>query len=137
MQPFNPTDKRTSAVVEGPDGKVFQVAKGAPQVILRMAHNGSELRERVTASVQELADRGFRALGVARTMTAPGEEPKWEYLGVLSLFDPPRHDTKATIAAAIENGIEVKMVTGDQTAIAKETCRELGMGTNILNTEGE
>lgn len=58
-----------------------------------------------------------------------------EYQGVLSLYDPPRHDTKATIAAAIGNGIEVKMVTGDQTAIAKETCRELGMGTNILNTE--
>jgi H+-transporting ATPase len=34
-----------------------------------------------------------------------------------------RADTKATIAAAIANGIEVKMVTGDQTAIAKETCR--------------
>ena len=69
------------------------------------------------------------------TKTAPGETPVWEYLGILSLFDPPRHDTKATIAAAVENGIEVKMVTGDQTAIAKETCRELGMGTNILNTE--
>ena len=133
--PFNPTDKRTDATICGPDGKVFRVAKGAPQVILKMSHNAAELRQKVTSSVQELADRGFRALGVARTMTGPGEAPHWEYVGVLSLFDPPRPDTKATIAAAIDNGIEVKMVTGDQTAIAKETCRELGMGTNILNTE--
>jgi H+-transporting ATPase len=53
----------------------------------------------------------------------------------MSLFDPPRPDTKATIAAAIANGVEVKMITGDHGLIAKETCRELGMGTNILNTE--
>ena len=85
--------------------------------------------------MQELADRGFRALGVAISYTGEGEPTHWEFQGVLSLYDPPRHDTKATIAAAIANGIEVKMVTGDQTAIAKETCRELGMGTNILNTE--
>ncbi len=51
--------------------------------------------------------------------------------GVLSVFDPPRHDTKETIAAAFENGVEVKMITGDQTAIAVETCRMLGMGTKV------
>jgi len=43
-------------------------------------------------------------------------------------------DTKATIEEALIAGVEVKMITGDQTAIAKETCRELGMGTNILDT---
>ncbi len=51
--------------------------------------------------------------------------------GVLSVFDPPRHDTKATIEAAFANGVEVKMITGDHTAIAVETCRMLGMGTKV------
>jgi len=51
------------------------------------------------------------------------------------VFDPPRVDTKKTIEAAHQNGVEVKMITGDQTAIAVETCRMLGMGTRILNTE--
>ena len=32
-------------------------------------------------------------------------------------------------------GMQVKMVTGDQLLIAKETARQLGMGTNILTTE--
>jgi magnesium-transporting ATPase (P-type) len=50
---------------------------------------------------------------------------------VLSVFDPPRHDTKATIEAAFANGVEVKMITGDHTAIAVETCRMLGMGTKV------
>ena len=60
---------------------------------------------------------------------------RWIYIGTLSLFDPPRDDTKQTIAAAIANGIEVKMITGDHAAIAKETCRQLGMGSNILKSD--
>ena len=58
---------------------------------------------------------------------------KWQYLGVLPLFDPPREDAKATIATAIQMGVKVKMVTGDAIAIAKETAKTLGMGTNILD----
>jgi H+-transporting ATPase len=75
-------DKRTEAVVQAPDGTVFKVTKGAPQVILRLAHNAAELRERVTAAVQDLADRGFRALGVAISYTGKDEEPLWQFQGV-------------------------------------------------------
>ena len=136
FEPFNPTDKRTEALIQNTaDGTVFKVTKGAPQYILRMAHNAPELKDRVENAVQDLADRGFRALGVAISYTGKDQPAHWEFQGIISLFDPPRPDTKATIAAAVANGIEVKMVTGDQTAIAKETCRELGMGVNILNTD--
>ena len=51
--------------------------------------------------------------------------------GILSVFDPPRVDAKHTIELARENFVEVKMITGDQAAIAKETCRQLGLGTNV------
>ena len=54
---------------------------------------------------------------------------------LLPLFDPPRHDTKETIERCIEKGISVKMVTGDQLLIGKETARQLGMGTNMYTTE--
>jgi len=132
--PFNPTDKRTESTVEAPDGSIFKVTKGAPQVVLGLAHNTEEISDRVSGAVQSLADRGFRALGVAISYTGVDEEPHWQFQGVLALFDPPRLDTKETIEHAIDMGVEVKMITGDQTAIAKETCRELGMGTNILDT---
>ena len=135
FEPFNPTDKRTEATIQAPDKAVFKVTKGAPQYILRMAHNAAALKTRVDTAVQELADRGFRSLGVAISYTGVGEPEHWDFQGVISLFDPPRPDTKRTIELAGENGIEVKMVTGDHLLIAKETCRELGMGTNILNTE--
>ena len=68
---------------------------------------------------------------------ARADEPgKWKFTGVLPLFDPPREQAKATIASARQMGVTVKMVTGDQLAIAQETARQLGMGTNILDASG-
>lgn len=53
------------------------------------------------------------------------------FLGLLPLFDPPRHDSAETIRRALDLGVNVKMITGDQLAIGKETGRRLGMGTNM------
>jgi len=132
FQPFDPVHKRTEATVKGADGKQFQVAKGAPQVILQMANNAAEVGAAVEKAVNEFAARGFRSLGVARA----DQEGQWQLLGVLPLFDPPRDDAKATIATARQMGVSVKMVTGDALAIAQETAAKLGMGTNILDASG-
>jgi H+-transporting ATPase len=132
FQPFDPVHKRTEATVKGGDGKQFYVAKGAPQVILQMATNAGDIKPAVEKAVNEFAGRGFRSLGVARA----DEEGKWQFAGVLPLFDPPREQAKATIASARQMGVNVKMVTGDQIAIARETARQLGMGTNILDASG-
>jgi H+-transporting ATPase len=132
FQPFDPVHKRTEATVKGGDGKQFYVAKGAPQVILEMSTNAGEVKPAVEKAVNEFAARGFRSLGVARA----DQEGKWQFAGVLSLFDPPREQAKATIASARQMGVKVKMVTGDQMAIARETARQLGLGTNILDASG-
>ena len=108
------------------------MAKGAPQVILEMSANAGEVKPAVEKAVNEFAGRGFRSLGVARA----DQEGQWQFVGVLPLFDPPREQAKATIASARQMGVNVKMVTGDQTAIARETARQLGMGTNILDASG-
>jgi H+-transporting ATPase len=132
FQPFDPVHKRTEATVKGTDGKSFQVAKGAPQVILEMSSNAGKVKAAVDKAVNEFAARGFRSLGVAR---ADGKG-KWQFLGVLPLFDPPRDEAKATIATARQMGVTIKMVTGDALAIAVETAKKLGMGTNILDAGG-
>jgi H+-transporting ATPase len=129
FQPFDPVHKRTEATVKGSDGKQFKVAKGAPQVILRMANNVADVKPAVEKAVNEFAARGFRSLGVARA----DDGDNWQFVGVLPMSDPPREQAKATIASAVQMGVKVKMVTGDQLAIAKEMSRELGMGTNILD----
>ena len=92
----------------------------------------AHVKPAVERAVNEFAGRGFRSLGVARA----DEEGKWQFAGVLPLFDPPREQAKATIASARQMGVNVKMVTGDQLAIAQETARQLGMGTNILDASG-
>ena len=129
FQPFDPVHKRTEATVTGSDGKAFKVTKGAPQVILALSANSAQVKAAVDKAVNEFAARGFRSLGVAR---AEGDG-KWQLLGVLPLFDPPRDDAKSTIATAEQMGVKVKMVTGDALAIARETAKTLGMGTNILD----
>jgi H+-transporting ATPase len=128
FQPFDPVHKRTEATVESDAGQL-QVAKGAPQVILGLASPTAEVRNAAEKAVNQFAARGFRSLGVART----DENNHWQFLGVLSLFDPPRPDSKSTIATASQMGIKVKMVTGDQIAIAKEMARQLGLGRNIMD----
>jgi H+-transporting ATPase len=130
--PFDPVHKRTEATIKGADGKVFKVTKGAPQVILALAGNAGQVKPAVDKAVNDFAKRGFRSLGVAR---ADGNGP-WQFLGVLPLFDPPREDAKATIATARQMGVKIKMVTGDQLAIARETSKMLGLGTNILDASG-
>lgn len=129
FQPFDPVHKRTEATVRAKDGTNFKTSKGAPQVILQMSANSARVLPAVEKAVNEFAARGFRSLGVARA----DEQGSWEFLGVLPLFDPPREDAKATIATARQMGVNVKMVTGDQIAIARETAVKLGLGTNILD----
>jgi len=132
FQPFDPVHKRTEATVKGGDGKQFFVAKGAPQVILQMSKNAGEIKPAVEKAINDFAARGFRSLGVARA----DEENNWQFVGMLPLFDPPREQAKATIASAVQMGVKIKMVTGDQIAIAQETARTLGLGTNILDASG-
>ena len=129
FMPFDPVHKRTEATVKGADGKQFFVAKGAPQVILKMAINAGDVKDAVEKTILDFASRGFRSLGVARA----DEQGKWKFVGMLPLFDPPRVQAKATIASAIQMGVKIKMVTGDQIAIARETSKQLGLGTNILD----
>ncbi|MGA3068208.1 MAG: plasma-membrane proton-efflux P-type ATPase [Tepidisphaeraceae bacterium] len=130
--PFDPVHKHTEATVKGADGKQFDVAKGAPQVILKMSTNAGEVQAGADKAITDFAGRGFRSLGVARA----DEKGKWKFLGILPLSDPPRASAKATIASAKEMGVSIKMVTGDQIAIAAEMSKELGLGTNILDASG-
>jgi H+-transporting ATPase len=131
FQPFDPVRKRTEARVQGPGGRTFTVTKGAPQVTLELASNKEEIRAQVEKAVDDFAGRGFRSLGAARS----GEDGRWVFLGVIPLFDPPRDDAKSTIATAGQMGIKVKMLTGDNVAIAKEISRELALGTNVVDAD--
>ncbi len=129
FMPFDPVHKRTEALVMAPDGETFKVTKGAPQVIMSLTKLEGEEKEKAERAIEKFAKRGYRSLGVARSDAAG----KWKFLGILSLFDPPRKDSKKTIELAKSMGVKLKMVTGDQVPIAKEIAERLGLGKNILD----
>ena len=116
--------KRTEATVKDKDGKTFKVTKGAPQVIVALSANAAAVKPAVDKAVNDFAARGFRALGVAR---ADGDG-KWQLLGVLPLFDPPREDAKSTIATAAAMGVKIKMVTGRCPGDRQGDRQDLGDG---------
>lgn len=127
--PFNPVEKRTEALVEKGNVSRFTVAKGAPQVILSLAEERDRIRHQVEELVNAFAERGYRALGVAK-----GDElGTWHFAGMLALYDPPREDSVATISTAQEMGVRVKMLTGDHIAIAKEIAARIHLGQNIVS----
>ncbi len=129
--PFDPNKKRTEAEIKTAEGTRFKVSKGAPQVVLDLCNPEQNIREHAQQVVNDFAVKGYRALGVART-DATG---RWLFLGILPLYDPPREDAKDTIREVIEHGVDIKMVTGDNIAIAKQIAKELGLGQNILLAE--
>ncbi|KAJ3503464.1 hypothetical protein NLJ89_g8419 [Agrocybe chaxingu] len=138
FKPFNPVDKRTEITYrEEATGKLKRVTKGMTGIIIELCtrNKTEEVENQLEADVEEYAVRGLRALAVAYE-EVPGDDfnaegDGFELIGLLAIFDPPRSDTKQTIDDALALGVKVKMVTGDQLAIAKETGRRLGLGDHM------
>ena len=139
FKPFNPVDKRTEITYRDnrDGGKLKRATKGMTGIIIEICTRGKDnaLEDQLEADVEEFARRGLRALAVAYE-DVPGDDKAaqgngFELVGLLSIFDPPRSDTKQNIDDAMALGVKVKMVTGDQLAIAKETGRRLGLGDHM------
>ena len=127
FKPFDPVIKRTEVTAEDANGKKIKVSKGAPQVILSLVSKDKDISNNIDENVNSFASKGYRALGVAKT----DSKGKWQYVGLVALYDPPRDDSAETIKNAQTMGVTVKMVTGDHVAIAKEISKQVGLKTNI------
>jgi len=139
--PFDPIIKRTEGTVKDKsmkinNGATFKTSKGAPQVLLKLVQEAggcdANLKKAIEKDVTDLGKRGIRAIAVAKT----DEGGVWRMMGLLTFLDPPRPDTKETVRLSRENGVAVKMITGDHLLIAMETSRVLDMGGIIQSAEG-
>ena len=109
--PFDPQVKRTEGTVKDiRTGKVFKTSKGAPHIILKLLSDAhADIKDQVEAEVAKFGAIGVRSLAVAVTDPDTGD---WKMAGLLTFLDPPRPDTKHTIAEAVRYGVDVKMITG-------------------------
>jgi H+-transporting ATPase len=130
FMPFDPVSKRTEAEVTR-GGKKARYSKGAPQVIFDLCKLSSAVRATYNQRVDALGSEGYRALAVA----AKEEGGTWRMLGLLPLFDPPRDDAAETLATTRKMGVDVKMVTGDHEAIARQIAAKLGFVGPILSAD--
>ena len=127
--PFDPIIKRTEAIYSFNNDEVI-LTKGAPQVILELCDNNQS--EEIIGRVEELAQDGYRTLGVAKKSK---DDEYFHFIGLIPLFDPPRDDARLTIEDAYKYGVDVKMVTGDNISIAKQIAKLLSIGDNILDNK--
>jgi H+-transporting ATPase len=128
--PFNPSIKRTEAIIEV-DARHFKVVKGAPQIVLSMCRDmDKEGMEKANGTIEELSRKGYRTIAVARSEGDNLDNLK--LTGLLPLADPPRPDSKSMIEQARKLGIKPIMLTGDSMAIAKEIALQAGIGGNII-----
>jgi H+-transporting ATPase len=130
--PFEPSTKRSEAMVTM-GGKPFTVIKGAPQTVLSICKGLTEAtRTQATQMVKELSLKGYRTLGVARST----DDETMQFVGLVSLADPPRQDSKDMIDRARQLGVKPMMLTGDNIAIAREIARQVSIGDKIIGMEG-
>jgi H+-transporting ATPase len=125
--PFDPVHKRTEGIYEGENCELIYT-KGAPQVILEQSNDKEFDKEKAYKQVEDFASKGFRTLGVGFRKC---EEDAYHFVGLIPLFDSPREDSREAISEAKEKGISVKMVTGDNIAVAKYIASMLNIGDKI------
>jgi H+-transporting ATPase len=131
--PFEPSTRRSEAIVSSGD-KEFKVIKGAPQTVIALCKGLDDAnRAKSDQAIEALSLKGYRTLGVARS--ADNDLESMQFVGLVSLADPPRTDSKDMIAGARNLGVRPMMLTGDNIAIAREIAREVSVGDRIIRME--
>ena len=124
--PFDPKTRRTEALIEE-NGQRLRVMKGAVRTIAEACGLQPPAIEALEKRMRDAAAKGYRTLAVARG----GEKETPSLVGLVSLYDPPRPDARQLIAKLRAMGVQVKMLTGDAIAVA----REIGQGVGLANIQ--
>jgi len=125
--PFDPKTRRTEALVQK-DNQEFRVMKGAVSVIAHACGLNETAIKALEARIDEFAKKGDRALAVAKT----DDLNQLKLVGLVTLYDAPRPDSKKLIAELRELGVSVKMLTGDALPIAREIAKDVDLGENVI-----
>ena len=152
--PFDFVRRRVSVIVEK-DKQRFLIAKGAPEEILKVSEYceidglvsdiSEELRKKIEQKYFDLSSEGLRVLGVAykklreeKTIYSVNDENDMVFLGFVAFLDPPKQTAKESLELLAKEGIELKILTGDNELVTRKICEQLGfeikgvvLGTDI------
>ena len=140
--PFDFVRRRVSVVVEK-ENQRFLIAKGAPEEILKVSSYceiggvaqdiSEELRKRIEQKYFDLSSEGLRALGVSykklseeKAVYSVNDENDMVFLGFVAFLDPPKETAKESLRLLAKEGIELKILTGDNELVTRKVCEQLG-----------
>ena len=87
-------------------------------------------RRRILSENGRLAERALRVLGFALRQRGSSSDPVEEgltFLGLAGLYDPPRKEAPAAVAACRAAGVRTVLITGDHVATASAVARQIGI----------
>ena len=116
---------------ENESGQRIIAAKGAPEALIQISNLTAEEKESVYATIDELGEQGFRLLGVGQAVFEGTDFPKFqqdfsfEFKGLVAFYDPPKKNISQVLKDFDTAGINVKLVTGDNSATAVAIAKEI------------
>ena len=136
--PFSTERKYMATVVKNADGRRILYVKGAPEIVFGMCAEYPEgvTKEGVDAQLLAYQQQAMRTLGFAYQVLEAGEEvisdgklhaKRLTFVGIVAISDPVRADVPAAVEEVMDAGIQVKIVTGDTPATAREIGRQIGL----------
>lgn len=134
IEDFIPHDsdrKRSTAVIRWRNAR-YTVTFGAPQVVADLSDMTPEALKRFMQIIEQSANEGYRPISVAISKDHAGET-RMTIVGTLLFSDILREDSKDVIGFLRTQGIETKIVTGDNRAISKKIAKELGLTGAVLD----
>jgi len=124
-RPFDTRWKYMRATVVMPSGELKSYLKGALEVVLERATLTATERGSWLLAAREAAERGFKVIGLA---CGDGDrEDGLQFLGFVTLWDPPRPAARGAVQDALAAGIDVMMLTGDHPATALAIAARVGI----------
>ncbi|EJP6472947.1 magnesium-translocating P-type ATPase [Clostridium botulinum] len=147
--PFDFTRRRMSVVLKNNEGKRQLITKGAVEEMLSICtlaeYKGNvvelneDIKNEVIDMVTKLNSEGMRVIAVAQKNNIPDEnnfnikdEGNMVLMGYIGFLDPPKDSAKEAIKALKKNGVDVKILTGDNDAVTLKICKEVGLKANKI-----
>ena len=133
----------TAVVSAAEAGRRILYVKGAPEILLTMCDMPQQQREGIRTTLAEYQNQAMRTLAFAFRPLADGEQGitpegisgRLAILGIAAISDPVREEVPAAVTECRNAGIEVKIVTGDTTATAREIGRRIGLWSDDTDTD--
>lgn len=120
-------------VFQNQEGKRIIAAKGGPEAIIKVSNLNTEEQNKINKTIETLAAKGYRILGVGYSDFEGTDFPKtqqeipFHFVGLVVFYDPPKANIQDVIKQFYEAGIEVKVITGDNSLTTKAIAEKAGI----------